>query len=248
MCNPFSCIVDKKGKVYWQLGIDAHDGLIEKFKLKEPAGTTNKEIADKLDWCKVEITPDNYLTPTSWKLIVDERITPTWFKKRQAFYEQKCFIARDEWLSELNKIFNRNEALHPINPLKIKAGKVDDKVKQLLKMWDSVWASVWASVRDSVGASVWASVWASVGASVGDSVRASVGAYFGSLFKLKRSKWMYTSKIKAKGYPFEPAVKLWKLGFVASFDGNIWRLHSGPKATIVFQITKAELNGGKHGI
>jgi hypothetical protein len=114
-------------------------------------------------------------------------------------------------------------------------------------VWDSVWASVgdsvWASVRDSVrasvrdsvGASVWDSVWASVWDSVRDSVRDSVGAYIGSLFPLKRNKWKYTKKIKSKGYPFQPAVDLWKQGLVPSFDGKIWRLHGGPKATVLWE-------------
>ncbi|MBN2567821.1 MAG: hypothetical protein JXB42_00155, partial [Deltaproteobacteria bacterium] len=90
---------------------------------------------------------------------------------------------------------------------------------------DSVRASVRASVRDSVRDSVWASVW----------------AYIGSFFRLPRKSWEYTEKIKTDGYPFEPAVKLWKMGLVASFDGNIYRLHGGRKAEVLFQITKAEL-------
>jgi hypothetical protein len=31
------------------------------------------------------------------------------------------------------------------------------------------------------------------------------------------------------------------MGFIASFDGTVWRLHSGEKGTIVFEITKDEL-------
>jgi len=120
-------------------------------------------------------------------------------------------------------------------------------------VWDSVWASVWDSVWDSVWASVWdsvkASVWDSVGDSVGDSVwdsvwdsvRASVGAYSGSFFKLKRSEWKYTEKVKCKGYPFESLVKLWEMGFVPSFDGKIWRLHGGKSAKVLFEISKKDL-------
>jgi len=80
---------------------------------------------------------------------------------------------------------------------------------------------------------VWDSVW--------DSVRDSVWAYTGSLFKIPRSKWKYTKKIKTKGYPFECCVKLWKQGLVPSFDGTTWRLHSGKKAKVVFEISKEDL-------
>jgi hypothetical protein len=117
-------------------------------------------------------------------------------------------------------------------------------------VWDSVWASVgdsvWASVRDSVWASVWDSVWASVWASVGDSVgdsvwasvRDSVWAYTGSFFRIP--VWKYVKHPKGK-YPYQPLVTLWNQGLVPSFDGTTWRLHGGPKAAILFSITKAEL-------
>ena len=61
------------------------------------------------------------------------------------------------------------------------------------------------------------------------------------MFKLNRKEWKYTDKIKCKGYPFISAVKLWKQGLVPSFDGDIWRLHSGNQAKVVFEISKKDL-------
>jgi hypothetical protein len=129
---------------------------------------------------------------------------------------------------------------------------VGDSVRD--SVWDSVWDSVRASVRDSVWASVGASVRASVGDSVGDSVRASVGdsvgasvgasvwAYIGYLFLLERKEWKYTENIEGEGYPFQSLVDLWKQGLVPSLDGSIWRLHSGKKADIVFEISADRLS------
>jgi len=95
-------------------------------------------------------------------------------------------------------------------------------------MWDSVGDSVWDSVgdsvRDSMGDSVWDSMWDSVGDSVWDSMRDSVRAYCSSFVKIK--------------YPhnlFSYLTKLWKRGFVPSFDGKNWRLHSGKNAEIVWE-------------
>jgi hypothetical protein len=85
---------------------------------------------------------------------------------------------------------------------------------------DSVWASVW----DSVGASIWDSVRTSVRTSVGDSVGDSVRDYIGSLFNI----W-------DGDYKYQPVVDLWKRGFVASFDGKTWRLHSGKNTAIVYE-------------
>jgi len=106
-------------------------------------------------------------------------------------------------------------------------------------VWDSVGDSVWDSVWASVRASVWDSVWASVGDSVGDSVWDSVWAYIGSLFpNIKKWKYIYH---KEGVYPYQSAVDLWYSGFVPSFDGKIWRLHSGRKAKVVFEISKKDL-------
>ena len=130
-------------------------------------------------------------------------------------------------------------ALVPVNPLAFKPNKPTKKDIANLKKWDSVGYSVGdsvgGSVRDSVGDSVRDSVWGSVR----DSVRDSVGAYISSLFpNIKDWKYIYHKK----GInPFQSCIDLWHRGFVPSFDGEIWRLHSGKKAEIVFEIHKDKL-------
>jgi len=116
-----------------------------------------------------------------------------------------------------------------VSPLFIENVIVTQEDIELLKKRDSVWASVRASVGDSVRASVWA----------------SVGAQIGSLFRLPRAAWKNTNKIKTKGYPFQPAVDLWRLGLVPSFDGTTWHLHGGPSGLALFSITQVKLRGVK---
>ena len=152
----------------------------------------------------------------------------------------------------------------PKNPLYGKPKKVTKKHIELLKkvasVWDSVgdsiWASVWDSVRASVGDSVWASVRASVGDSVLDSVLDSVGdsiwdsvgdsiwdsvlAYTSSFFPNVK-KWNYIDHEEGAN-PFQPYIDLWNSGFVPSFDGEVWRLHSGKDAEIVYEIEEDLLN------
>ena len=36
-------------------------------------------------------------------------------------------------------------------------------------------------------------------------------------------------------YPFQSCVDLWKAGFVPSFDGSAWRLHTGEMADVVYE-------------
>ena len=93
----------------------------------------------------------------------------------------------------------------------------------LASVWDSVLDSVRASVRDSVRdyvrdyvrASVWDSVWASVWD--------SVGAYISSYFTI--GKWKDTDNKKGVN-PFKCMIDLWNAGYVPSYDGNKWRLHT----------------------
>jgi hypothetical protein len=143
-------------------------------------------------------------------------------------------------VTDLDTLFGwrYSEVINPINPFTLPM--VDEPTRsqiESLKQWDSVNASVnasvRASVRDSVNASVRASVRDSVGASVWDSVWASVRAYIGSMFP-NIEKWKYVTHEKGK-YPFQPAVDLWKQGLVPSYDGKVWRLHSGPKAKVVYE-------------
>jgi hypothetical protein len=149
-------------------------------------------------------------------------------------------------------------ALFPYNPLQKTRKKVTKKEIELLKKWasvrasvgssvwdpvrDSVWTSVgdsWASVgRDSVWASVedsvWTdSVWGSVWASVWDSVKDSVGAYISSLFP-NIKQWKYITHENGKN-PFQPCIDLWNKNLVPSYGGKTWRLHTGPKAKIIWE-------------
>ena len=226
MCEAFSCIVDKKAKVYWKLGLDNHSDIFSKFKLKEPVDMpippTNKWLKNNLGWAKIEINPKDkdyleYLDKPNkyWKFKVDENIKPEWLSKK---HEKECFNCLDIWKEEVLKGINLKEARNPIHPFKIKPPKITQKHIDLLKNWNSV--------RDSVGGSV------------RDSVRDSVGGYYGSLFT-NINKWEYVDRrkkcFKGLNYPFQSVVDLWKQGLVPSYDGEKWRLHGGKNAKVLWE-------------
>jgi hypothetical protein len=73
-----------------------------------------------------------------------------------------------------------------------------------------------------------------VGASVGDSVGDSVRAYISSLFP-NIKEWKNIDHPKDIN-PFQSCIDLWNSGLVPSYDGSIWRLHSGKKANIVYEL------------
>ena len=182
------------------------------------------KLKDTLDICPCEISPknDDYLKPNKWIFKFDEK-EPSWWKTR---YEKRCWDAHKKWLAKLDTILIRKTIIHPF---KIKPPEITDEHIRLLKEWDSV--------RDSVGNSVGYSVW--------DSVWDFVRAYTGSFFGLKRKDWKYTSKIRTTDYPFRSAVTLWEMGLVPSFDGEIWRLHGGKNAEVLFQISQKDLKKWK---
>lgn len=109
---------------------------------------------------------------------------------------------------------------------------------------DSVWKSVWDSVRGSVRASVVASVvasveesvWKPVMDSVWDSVWDAIWAYISSFFSL--DEWRLNGK-RVSENPFQPAIDLWEAGLVPNFDGEVWRLHAGKGAQIVYEMEGA---------
>ena len=250
MCRAFSCIVDQQARVAWKLGVDSHTDILEMTCTFPWLSQCKDNTADpsQMTFARVEITPDNgnYLEPNVWTVKVDQTITPIWFAEKHRVAAQK---AHAKWLTKLDAIL-RKEILHPfkITP----PSKITKKHINMLRQWDSVGDSVrdsvrdsvWDSVRDSVGDSVWDSVWKSVWKSVGDSVWdsvwKSVWAYAGSFFQLK--EWKYVKYPKGR-YPFGSCVSLWKVGLVPSFDGKTWRLHGGPKAEILFEISAKELRG-----
>ena len=230
MCKAFSGVIVRSRKVYWKAGMDSHSDIYEHFKLSD---------TEQGKTCPFEISPKNgnYISTDKWVFKFDDGI-PEWWKQS---HETACWSAFRKWKKEFYSKINLKEAKKPVNPFKLKPPKIAKKHIKLLKEWASISDSVYLSFMDSVVDSVGTSVGTSVYLSVRDSVLDSVYAYIGSLFKLTRKQWKHTSKIKTKGYPFMPAVKLWKMGVVPGFDGVVWRLHGGKKAKVLYEITEKEL-------
>jgi hypothetical protein len=259
MCKAFSCVIGRDKTVTWRFGTDSHEDLIRIAGYKDD--TLDPE---KIEFCRIEISPKNgsYLEPDKWVFKIDMDVTPTWWTLA---HKRACEREHKKWIKELDKVLVRKPIVRPFQitpPEKITdehiqlvrewasvrdsvwdsvRGSVVDSVVDSVwdsvgdSVWDSVWYSVWDSVWYSVWYSVGASVWYSVWDSVGASVRDSVWAYIGTFFLLPRSAWKYTDRIKCDGYPFQPAVTLWEMGLVASFDGNKWRLHGGPDGRVLWE-------------
>lgn len=207
---------------------DSHDHIITKFKLH----------ADKVNGYE--------FNPLTGKFEIDNIRS-----------EINDSIQAEKWVKKVDfKTIVELLIIKPIiNPFELKASKKPTKEQiELLKNWVSVLAggywgagaycgsrgryasdARWAASTDvggraGVGASVWDSVVNSVESSVSDVVSwSSIGAY-SSTFIDTKYKLDYSSHNK-----------LWESGLVPIFDGKTWRLHSGKKGKIIYEISAEEL-------
>ena len=206
MCNFWSCILTRDGKVLWTKDSSSHDALIKQNKLND------SKLEDR-DFVRLEITPPNNDVMNKkrgdWKYKVDEEETlPDWYQNNTMAQE---YLVWAEWArmnAQLHKHiedtglnFSRKESIiERFNAMRPSDAKVSrstvraalgEYVKRLKhqddarRMWNisevhfyspTEWSSVRDSVRDSVEASIWASVRDSVWTSVWTSVRTYIRA------------------------------------------------------------------------
>jgi len=215
MCRFYSFLTDEKGNRYamnHQVRLDIRNG---KSNLREDSHASISEL-----WGIDEDKCNKYeFNPLTRELTLD---------MQNLLINDKELINIDELINEVKEAVPELIVKPIINPFKdIKfEGEVTDEMIGLVKEWsrirdsvgDSTWHSVWDSVRNSVrnsvGDSILDSVWDSIWHSVGHSIWDSVYAYISSFFNI------------AYSYDFSSAIKLWNMGLVPSFDGEIWRLHN----------------------
>ncbi len=264
MCEFWSAVVSRTGKVYHLGEITSHEKIIEHFKLSD---------SQMGHICRVEIPILNgfELKPKKeWKLKVDETETPTWWKPRfetSCFKEFEKFYKKDfsaKWkrfkkLNEHNEhltkmtgdqLIHRTKLLHSHEKLIIKYYLLGEK-ESWGSVWgsvrDSVWGSVWGSVRDSVWGSVWDSVWDSVRGSVRDSVWDSVwDSVRGSV---RGSVWgsVWDSQFPNKIYPLALPKKIFDLGYIHCLvkeKDDVTRIHVyGKKGKLLKKIDFKDKKG-----
>ena len=215
MCNFYSFLTDEKGNRYamgHQIRLDIRSG---KSDLREDSHASIA-VLHKVDEDKCNKYEFNPLTK---ELILDTQ---------NLSFNDSELINIDELMEDVKESAPEliiKPIIHPFKDVKFD-GEITKEIIGLVREWskvrasvrDSVGASVrnsvWASVRNSVWDSVWDSVWASVRDSVGASVRDSIGAYVSSFFNIKYQ------------YDYSSCVKLWEMGLVPSFDGEVWKLNS----------------------
>ena len=198
MCNFWSCVLTRDGKVLWDPAITSHEELVSKFQLADT------KLKDR-EFVRIEITPPNNdvlnRKQGDWRFKVDEEGTlPDWFandpiaQNKIVWREWKKMVKqmdadfRSKGLDFLRKdrIIERVNAMKP-GEATVSRRSVHSALGEYVKLlkaqdqqhreWDVKEVRFYTPKEwDSVRASVWDSVWASVWDSVRDSVWASVWA------------------------------------------------------------------------
>jgi hypothetical protein len=259
--NAFSAVIAQDGTVYWDKAIDSCDGLIEANSLKEEGVL------------KINILPDNtkdapYLYPErAWKLLTEGGVMPSWFTEE---YADAVWNAFNDWKNDVYSRFNYKLArgsyfdgttisVHQPSTQDI------DNFKAWIAVYDSLPTYVRGSVRDTInknlGKTVGAALWnyaygtyesltrkaraqipadeQSIGSNGNDFVGALAGQY------LNVSEWNYYVG-STGGYPYQPAVALWKAGYTISLThAGKWRLHNATDGTEAHLILSEDVAGNK---
>ncbi|MFA5036147.1 MAG: hypothetical protein WC479_03130 [Candidatus Izemoplasmatales bacterium] len=238
--KPCFVALDKwKEKIYGQINLKELNNPVHPFKLTPPKKITRRHLRLLKEWTSV------------WDSVRDSVGTSVWTSVGDSVGDSvRDTVGTSVWTSVGDSVGDSVRDSVRASVGTSVGDSVGDSVRDTVgdSVWTSVGTSVWDSVRDSVRDSVWDSVRDSVRDSVWDSVRDSVGTYISYSFP-KIKTWKYVDKRKApfnkiKGNPFRSAVKLWKMGLVASCDSynKIWRLHGGPKAEILWSGTVKDLS------
>lgn len=250
MCNFFSVTSDGKGSIKY-------------FDWEQRQKILTRELTDKGNI----IYPDSHTSINSfygYQGEAEDTRNKYEYNPLTGEFIVDCINGLDDWgeVEEKVRALEFKTIVEPliikpiVNPFEIEPPKeVTEEQIQLLEEWICVRDSVWSLVEDSVRNSVGYSVGDSVGDSVEDSVGNSVGysvmdsvwypvrdfvedfiyAYISSFFYIK--KWEYIDHEPYKN-PYQPAIDLWELGLVASYDGKIWRLHGGKDGKILYEMER----------
>ena len=198
MCNFWSCVLTRDGRVLWSPDINSHEELIRRN------GLDDTKLIDR-DFVRLEIVPKHGLGRErgDWRYKVDEYITlPTWYESNTRHWESVVWAEWERameqtlwtqlWFERVNRMIMRCIAIRPyetvIDKDKAEAALMEyhrrlsilDKeqrkwaIREIRYYDKEEWDSVWDSVRDSLRASVEYSLWDSVR----DSLRASVRISF----------------------------------------------------------------------
>jgi hypothetical protein len=259
----FAVIVSKSGKTYWQAGIESGDTLMRLFNLADDGNYTRAAVVPDNNRAYPYLYPD-----LPWKLVIKNE-KPAWYNQTHedaimaAFKEWKAYVYNFDM--EGFFYFFDNLQKEPVKPTSAdiallkewaainRDGKSANATPDANFPWvgQSVWSDAEQYLNDAFNKAygqcpgptvchgIEVSLKITLDPAVEDLIGSSVGekALVGSFFT-NTAKW---KGAESGSYPYQVCAELWKRGFIASFDGNTWRLSSGKNGAVVYEAASKEL-------
>jgi len=145
MCNFWTCLLDREGKVVWDKNGNSHEKLIEKTSWKD-------DKLENRDFVRIEINPKNLFSKNKkdWSFKVDEKGTlPLWFSENRAKMEEACWkewkvaMKRTLWKFHLKNLKKTIQKIKKIPYFSMK-GKINAE-------WNLSLAPTWDAARVAAG-------------------------------------------------------------------------------------------------
>lgn len=262
----FTVLISKTGKTYYQAGIDKVSELEEKFNVKTgddliavhmiPKPTSTEEqkypyLFPASNWA-LTFTGDE---PSWWTSDLEEKVQTAFkeWKKVAYNFDLQGFLDYFSTLpSTAQKPTAEDIALLKEWAIYKNSSDSDTKYAKNGTVWagDSIWNDAAQYLNDKFG-EVYGqcpgptavkgitALGITLDKATEDKVGSSVGEKeFLGIWFTNTTEWDATG---TSTYPYEAIAKLWKKGFIPSFDGTTWRLSSGKDGEIVYSITEKEI-------
>ncbi|MDD3794576.1 MAG: hypothetical protein PHE06_01160 [Lachnospiraceae bacterium] len=241
----FSCIISESGEVVWKMNVTTFDKLAK--DLPEESNYIKVEVLPQSEEAYPYLYPDS-----EWKLFILEDQVPEWFTDE---YKEKVMAAFEEWKEEAYSKIDLDALFHIADPRNAQAKEPAEEEISTMIDWIDTYNYVSAyprtatldTVVSAVGTSLGHDAWNYVSDTVWDEVmeaapvneiveemtgkkaagekqESMLGALVGSAFT-GIAEWKYYVGSK-EGYPYQAAIDLLTDGYLVSFGGGTWRLHS----------------------
>lgn len=257
----FACVMDESGKVFYEVGIDFCDRIIEKYGLDADNVVKINYIPENNDFSK----PDGTWTIT----YADPDGLPAWYSESAA--KPAIDKALEEWKEQVYAIFDY-EALTAALTDKELFGKAQTEITPEAKTALKEWAILWNEAADNgykLNAAIGAEAWKAVGNSIwtfcdettlanyklfhegcpGPTSDPVMAEFLGHKMDKAAQDFtgdtindgmaaLYASFIDGVGrdedgnYIYESGAYLWSHGWIPLCDGNTWYLLSGPDGDV----------------
>jgi len=254
MCNFFSGILTREGKVFADGNTNGHEEIIKANKLDDKLAVDDP----KRNWVRFELIPKQFYNQAidSWTFKVDESSTPSWLndqhERAARAYVQREYL-NQKWYKSVCKEIEYVKTIKWFAPMEEptlkdlqkdvmalgKAFKIKGKIRIKLIPFDgaAAGAAAWDAAWDAAWAAAWDAAWDAARAAAGDAAwdaawdaarDAAWDAARAAAWDAARAAEYEIGAEKNKKYktnPFKLLVRLWARGYyVCGIKNNILTL------------------------